>query len=258
MHHICICFSKNFSGRSPDPHPVAIGYSLTHSYRHNTLIGLQPPPAVHLVFRSVTDNAMYIFNAILLKINLSLSEFKRLYLHPRLHHFAYFFQNFHGPPEPPPTGGDTPPVPSPLGTSGLEKTPPPGWVLDPPLARQKVSKEYLHVRAELCATGQVVRYVGPNLTGSVCILDTIFIDRNTAGQTNKRKDAQNLTIKYFRLHPSYKMLQSIRCYFDNFCRWIGLKKTSLGRLCKKFGFCNVSSRSVQRYRLHYCKTKIGS
>ena len=34
--------------------------------------------------------------------------------------------------------------------------------------------------------------VGPNLTGLVCILDTIFIDRNTAGQTNRRKDAQIL------------------------------------------------------------------
>ena len=48
--------------------------------------------------------------------------------------------------------------------------------------------------------------VGPNLTGVVCILDTIFIDRNTAGQTNRRKDAQNLTIIYFRIHSSYKML----------------------------------------------------
>ena len=77
---------------------------------------------------------MYIFNAILLKIQLSLSEFKRLYLHSRLHHFASFFPKFSRgrPPEPPPTGGDTPPVPSPLGPSGLEKTPP-GSVLDPPL-----------------------------------------------------------------------------------------------------------------------------
>ena len=36
--------------------------------------------------------------------------------------------------------------------------------------------------------------VGPYLTGLVCILDTIFIDRNTAGQMNRRKDAQNLTM----------------------------------------------------------------
>ena len=35
-------------------------------------------------------------------------------------------------PQPPPTGGNTPPVPSSLGPTGLE-TPPPGWVLDPPL-----------------------------------------------------------------------------------------------------------------------------
>ena len=31
--------------------------------------------------------------------------------------------------------------------------------------------------------------VGPNLTGLVCILDIIFIDRNTAGQTNRRINA---------------------------------------------------------------------
>ena len=41
-----------------------------------------------------------------------------------MHNFASFFQNFLGGPEPPPKGGDTPPVPYPLGPSGLE-TPPP-------------------------------------------------------------------------------------------------------------------------------------
>ena len=42
------------------------------------------------------------FDAILLKVQLSLSEFKRLYIHSRLHHFASFFQNFlgGGPPNP--------------------------------------------------------------------------------------------------------------------------------------------------------------
>ena len=48
-----------------------------------------------------------------------------------LHHFFKIFSGEAH--EPPPTGGDTPPVPSPLGLSGLEKTPP-GWVLNPPLS----------------------------------------------------------------------------------------------------------------------------
>ena len=84
-------------------------------------IGLQP--AVHLVSGSVTDNVMYIFNAILLKIQLSLSEFKRLYLHPRLHHFASFFQNFLGGDPPNPHQREGPPLPYPPQVSGLEKTP---------------------------------------------------------------------------------------------------------------------------------------
>ena len=61
---------------------------------HRPEVGLQPPPVVDIVSgipRSVTDNAMYSFNAILLKIQLSLSEFKRQKLHSRLHHFASFF-----------------------------------------------------------------------------------------------------------------------------------------------------------------------
>ena len=93
--------------RNPPLHPDAKGYSLTHTHSRTAprLVYTPPPPpltAVHLVSGSVTDNAMYIFNAILLKIQLSLSEFKRLYLHPRLHHFASFFQNFlgGGPPNP--------------------------------------------------------------------------------------------------------------------------------------------------------------
>ena len=63
---ICICFSKNFSGRSPEPPPPAKlrrDIPLTHSWTpmHRSKIGLQPPPAVHLVSGSVTDNATYIF-----------------------------------------------------------------------------------------------------------------------------------------------------------------------------------------------------
>ena len=103
MHHICIRFSKNFSGRSPDPTQLRSDPIPLRTHTATPLRSVyKPPPAVHLVFGSVTDNAMYIFNAILLKINLSLSEFKRLYLHPRLHHFASFFQNFlgGGPPNP--------------------------------------------------------------------------------------------------------------------------------------------------------------
>ena len=91
-------FFENFLGEVPGPPPPS------HTKRDipSSEIGLQPPPAVHQVSGSFTDNAMHILNAILLKIQLSLSEFKRLHLHPRLHHFASFFQNFlgGGPPNP--------------------------------------------------------------------------------------------------------------------------------------------------------------
>ena len=123
MHHLHPFFSKNFS---PPPPPVAKGYSLTHPHRRIAPeVGLQSPPTVDIVSRSIIDNAMYIFNAILLKIQLSLSEFKRLYLHSRLHHFAPFFQNFLGEvPRPPPTGGDTLPYP-PHSALRASRTPPP-------------------------------------------------------------------------------------------------------------------------------------
>ena len=131
IHHLHF-FSKKIPGRSKH---VAKRYSLTH--HHTTAsprgreVGLQPPPVVDLLC------SFWIRHWQCNVIQLSWSEFKRLYLHSRLHHFASFIQNFLGgappPPEPPPTGGDTPPVPSPLGPSGLEKPPPPGWVLDPPL-----------------------------------------------------------------------------------------------------------------------------
>ena len=121
MHHLHPFF-EIFLGedpRTPPPPPSCEGYSLTHPHRRAA------PRLVYLNSGSVTDNVMYIFNAILLKIQLSLSEFKRLFLHPRLHHFASFFQNFlgGGPPNPHQQEGDTPPVPSPLSPSGLEKTP---------------------------------------------------------------------------------------------------------------------------------------
>ena len=79
----------------PQTPPVAKGYSLTHKQRRIALmLVFNLPPVVDLVSGSVTDNAMYIFNAILVKIQLSLSEFKRLYLHSRLYHFASFFSKF--------------------------------------------------------------------------------------------------------------------------------------------------------------------
>ena len=63
---ICIRFSKNFSGRSPEPPPQSCEeiFPLAPTPPRRSNIGLQP--AVHLVSGSVTDNAMYIFNAILL------------------------------------------------------------------------------------------------------------------------------------------------------------------------------------------------
>ena len=97
MHHLHPFFRKI----SPPPSCKGIFPNApTSPYRNE--VGLQPPPTVDLVSRSIIDNAIYIFNAILLKIQLSLSEFKRLYLHSRLHHFAQFFQNFlgGGPPNP--------------------------------------------------------------------------------------------------------------------------------------------------------------
>ena len=102
LHHLHPFFEK-FLGEVPGLTPVAKGYSLTHKQRRIApMLVFNPPPVVDLVSGSVTDNAMYIFNAILLKIQLSLSGFKRLYLHSRLHHFASFFQNFlgGGPPNP--------------------------------------------------------------------------------------------------------------------------------------------------------------
>ena len=64
---------------------------------------------------------------ILQKIQLSLSEFKRLDLHSRLHRFASFFQNFlgGGPPNPHLQEGRSLPYPPPLGPSGLDNPPPP-------------------------------------------------------------------------------------------------------------------------------------
>ena len=86
-------FFEKFLGEVPDPAPLQ---------RDRSDVRLQPPSVVDLVCGSVTDNAMYIFNAILLKIQQSLSELKRLHLHSRLHHFVSFFQNFlgGGPPNP--------------------------------------------------------------------------------------------------------------------------------------------------------------
>ena len=121
MHHLHPFFSKNFSGRSPPPSCKGIFPNApTSPYRSE--VGLQPPPTVDLVSRSIIDNAMYIFNAILLKIQLSLSEFKRLYLHSRLHHFAPFFQNFLGGGPPNPHQREGTPLPYPPH-SALEKTP---------------------------------------------------------------------------------------------------------------------------------------
>ena len=129
---ICIRFSKISSGRSPEPPPRGIfPHGPTPPPPPNrSKIGIRPPPAVHLVSGFVTDNAMYIFNATLLKIQLSLSEFiKHFICTPdctSLHHFFKCFLG--GGPRTPTNGRDTPPVPSPLGTSGLENAPPPSQV----------------------------------------------------------------------------------------------------------------------------------
>ena len=132
MHHLHPFFFEKFLGEVPPPSCKGIFPNApTSPYRSE--VGLQPPPTVDLVSRSIFDNAMYIFNAILLKTQLSLSELKRLYLHSRLHHFAPFFQNFLGGGEAPrtPTNGTGTPLPYPPH-SALEKTHP-GWLLDPPL-----------------------------------------------------------------------------------------------------------------------------
>ena len=135
LHHLHPFFEK-FLGEVPGHTPVAKGYSLTHKQRHIApMLVFNPPPVVDLVIGSVTDNAMYNFNAILLKIQLSLSEFKMLYLHSRLHHFASFFQNFLGRDPPTPTNGRGHPSRT-LPTRPFEPReppPPPGCVLDPPL-----------------------------------------------------------------------------------------------------------------------------
>ena len=121
MHHLHPFFEK-FLGEVP-------GYLFDTGWGtppHRSDVGLQPPPAVDLVSGSVSDNAMYIFDAILLKIQLSLSEFKRLYLHSRLHHFASFFQNFleGGPPNPHQQEGTPLPYP-PHSALRASRTPPP-------------------------------------------------------------------------------------------------------------------------------------
>ena len=68
---------------------------------------------------------MYIFNAILLKIQLSLSEFKRLYLHSRLH---YFFKISSGEaPQTPTNGRGHPSRTLPTRPFGPREPPPPRW-----------------------------------------------------------------------------------------------------------------------------------
>ena len=129
-------FFRKISRRDPPcPHPNCKGiFPNEPTPPHRFEVGLQPTPEVDIVSGSVTDNAMYIFNAILLKIQLSLGEFKRLYLHPRLHHFASFFQNFLGGGPPNPHQREGTPLPSlPTRPFGPQETPPPSSVLDPPL-----------------------------------------------------------------------------------------------------------------------------
>ena len=130
MHHLHPFF-RNVLGEVPGPHPVPHPSSkgifpnaYTPPYRFE--VGLQPPPAVDLVSGSIIDNAMYIFNAILLKIQLSLSEFKGFIYTADCTILHNFFKIFSGeaPRTPTKKGGDTPPVPSPLGPSGLEQNPP--------------------------------------------------------------------------------------------------------------------------------------
>ena len=95
-------------------------------------VGLQPPPAVDLASGSIIDNATYIFNAILVKIQLSLSEFKRLYLHSRLHHFAPFSKVSRGRLPLPPKGRGHSSRALPTRPFWLRENPQ-GWVLDSPL-----------------------------------------------------------------------------------------------------------------------------
>ena len=137
MHHLHP-FLRKFSWRSPgpDPHPHPSSEEIfphAPTPPHRSKIGIQPSPEVDLQVASgsVTDNAMYIFNAILLKIQLSLSEFKRLYLHSRLHHFTsiiFFFKIFSGEAPRTPTNGRGVGRGHPSHTlhtpSGLENPPP--------------------------------------------------------------------------------------------------------------------------------------
>ena len=69
-------FFRKISHGGTRTHPRCKGiFPYTQTTPHRSDVGLQPPPVVDLVSGSVTDNAMYIFNAILLKIQLSLSVF---------------------------------------------------------------------------------------------------------------------------------------------------------------------------------------
>ena len=74
---------------------------------------------------SVTDNAMYIFRAILLKIQWSLNEFKRLYLLSRLHHFGSFFSKFSRRPPNPHQREGTPHPHPPHSALRASRPPPP-------------------------------------------------------------------------------------------------------------------------------------
>ena len=125
-------FSKIFSGRSPDPHPSCKGIfpnAYTPPYRSE--VGLQPPPAVDQVSGSIIDGAMYFLMQSLLKIQLSLSEFKRLIYTPDWS----FFQNFLGEAPNPHQrkGGPSRTLPT---RPFRPREHPPGWVLDPPLKSQ--------------------------------------------------------------------------------------------------------------------------
>ena len=126
---ICILFFENFSRESLFWGNFNQATLLQYRRLYSTEIGLhvrprpiQRHPAMNLASRSITDNVH--FGAILKKIQLSLSEFKRLDLHSRLHRFASFFQNFlgGGPPNPHLQEGRPLPYPPPLGPSGLERT----------------------------------------------------------------------------------------------------------------------------------------
>ena len=98
IRHLHLFFFRKISRGSPwtPSKHFAKRYSLTHPHHRSA-----PKPRGWSSTPSGSRSSFWIRHW-QCKLQLSLSEFKRLYLHSRLHHFASFFQNFlgGGPPNP--------------------------------------------------------------------------------------------------------------------------------------------------------------